>query len=265
MGTQTGKSVNLDYDLESTIAISDALMTARHELQLLPEFPGIMPETLEAAYAVQARSIEKWNDKVTGWKVGGVPAAYLDRFSDKRLVGPIFAKNTVYSKEGATSVMQVFDGFAAVEGEFVFCIGATPQQDTLHIGVEIASSPLHEINDMGPIAVICDFGNNRGLIVGPEIENWQTLNPEPFEVKTEIDGEIVGTKIINPFPGDGIEALAFMRDHAIKNDMPLPVGTYVSSGAITGVHATKAGAKSTVDFGPFGILKIELVPAKREN
>lgn len=265
MGVKIEKSIDEDYDLDSIIAISDALMTARRELKLLPIFPGIMPETLEAAYAVQSRSIEKWNDDVVGWKVGGVPAAYLDRFSDKRLVGPIFAKNTLYSEEGGLSVMPVFGGFAAIEGEFIFSIGETPEQDKLHIGVEIASSPLQSINDMGPIAVICDFGNNRGLIVGPEIKNWRDLNPEAFEVKTQIDGEIVGTKTINSFPGDGLEALAFMRLHAEKYGVTLPVGTYISSGAITGVHESKAGAKSTVDFGPLGTLNIELVSAEREN
>lgn len=265
MGAQLGKADNLDDDPNSIIAISDALISARRNIALLPEFPAILPETLEAAYAVQSRSIAQWNDIVVGWKVGGVPPAYLDRFSDKRLVGPIFKKNTVYAQQGAPSVMSVFPGFAAVEGEFVFSIGETPQQDKMYIGVEIASSPLHEINDMGPVAVICDFGNNGGLILGPEIENWQSLNPEPFEVKTEIDGQIVGTKIINPFPGDGLEALAFMRHHAAKNGMALPVGTYISSGAITGVHACKAGAKSTVDFGPFGTLKIELVAAKKAD
>lgn len=252
-------------DGASTAAISEALMQARRDMSVLPKFPAALPQTLEGAYAVQARSIAHWDDEVTGWKVGGVPAIYLDRFTDKRLIGPIFSKNTVYSDEGATTVMPVFDGFAAVEGEWVFCLGETPDQDRLHMGVEIASSPLQNINDMGPAAVICDFGNNRGLIVGPEIPNWRSLSPETFEMKTEINGEIVGTKTISSFPGDALDALEFWRAKAKTNGLSADAGTYISSGAITGVHETKAGAHSTVDFGPFGVLKIELIHAKKEH
>lgn len=243
-------------------AISNALTNARHNSILLDEFPGEMPETLEAAYAVQTASINAWNDDVCGWKVGGVPPAYLGRFTDKRLVGPIFKNSVSYPKKGETSVMPVFDGFAAIESEFVFALGETPDQDRLFIGVEIASSPLHAINDKGPIAIVCDFGNNHGLIVGPEIRDWQSLSPEPFEVKTIINGEVIGAKIIDSFPGDALEALAFYRAHAKRNNMETPVGTYISSGAITGVHETRAGATSIADFGPFGSLNIELVPTK---
>lgn len=256
------KEVSETESRSEITAISKALTDARHNSILLNEFPGEMPETLEDAYAVQTTSIKAWNDEVSGWKVGGVPPAYLDRFSDKRLVGPIFKNSVNYPKEGETSIMPVFDGFAAVESEFVFALGETPDQDRLFIGVEIASSPLNAINDMGPIAVICDFGNNRGLILGPEIKDWQSLSPEPFEVKTIINGEVIGTKTIESFPGDALEALAFYRAHAERNNMETPVGTYISSGAITGVHETRAGATATADFGPFGSLDMELVPTK---
>lgn len=252
---------NISNGSSEISAISNALIDARHNCRLLNNFPGDMPETLKDAYAVQSLSIKRWDDEVCGWKVGGVPPAYLDRFTDKRLVGPIFKNSVAYPKESETAIMPVFDGFAAVESEFVFALGETPEQDRLFIGIEIASSPLNAINNMGPIAVVCDFGNNHGLIIGPEINDWQKLSPEPFEVKTIINDAVVGTKTITPFLGDALEALAFFRAHAAKNNIEVPVGTYISSGAITGVHETRAGATSIADFGPFGSIKMELVSA----
>lgn len=242
--------------------ISDALVRARRDAAALPEFPGPLPETLEAAYAVQQRSIQAWDDDVSGWKVGGVPAAFLNRFSDKRLVGPIFGRNTFHAQNGELTEVPVFPGFAAVEGEFVFCLGETEAEDRLHIGIEVASSPLHAINDIGPVAVICDFGNNNGLIVGPEIADWRGLEPEMFTVTTRIGGHYIGSKLITDFPGDAIEALGFLRRHAEQHGIALPPGTFVSSGAITGVHEAKAGAQSTVDFGPFGRLHLSFVEAE---
>ena len=39
----------------------------------------------------------------------------------------------------------------------------------MFIGIEIASSPLVNINDYGPAVVASDFGNNAGLLLGAEI------------------------------------------------------------------------------------------------
>lgn len=244
------------------ISISDILVRARREAKALDGFPGDLPETLDDAYAVQNQSRRAWHDEVGGWKVGGVPAAYLNRFDSKRLVGPIFRQNIVRAEVGQCRSMPVYEGFAAVEGELVFCLGSTPEEDRLHIGVEIASSPLPAINDIGPIAVICDFGNNGGLIVGPEIEDWRTLQLPDLEVVTEIDGTVCGRTHILDFPRDALDALSFLRAHADRHNIDLPVGSFISTGAITGVHETRAGSQSQVSFGPFGSLQIELIPAK---
>ena len=237
-------------------------MAARHEGAALPGFPGALPETLEEAYAVQHRSMQAWPDDVMGWKVGGVPPAFLDRFTQTRLVGPIFRQKIVHAQCDEETDMPVLPGFAAVEGEFVFCLGETEADDKLHIGIEVASSPLPAINDIGPVAVICDFGNNNGLIVGPEIPDWRNLNPGPFTVKTHIDGELIGSKEITDFPGDALVALRFLREHCAQYNIPLPAGTYCSSGAITGVHESHAGTHSVADFGPFGRLLLSFSAAK---
>ncbi len=93
--------------------------------------------------------------------------------------------------------MPVFaEGFAAGEAEFLLRIGAPPPAgktsftleetadliDAVHVGIEIASSPLGAINEIGPIAVVSDFGNNNGLVVGPEIADWRASGFEQWEV-----------------------------------------------------------------------------------
>ncbi|NJM50705.1 MAG: hypothetical protein HC843_07385 [Sphingomonadales bacterium] len=243
-------------------SISLALVRARKAAAALDGFPGDLPETLEDAYDVQAKSRHAWADRVGGWKVGGVPPAFLSRFDERRLAGPIFAKNIYSAIWNEATSMPVYPGFAAIEGELIFCLGDNEDEDTLHVGVEIATSPLPAINDMGPIAVICDFGNNGGLIVGPEIKDWRSYKPNFFEVVTEIEGKIVGKTEMRDFGEDALLALAFMRDHAKRQGIDLPAGTYISTGAITGVHETVAGAQSVVRFGPLGNLRIQLFPAQ---
>ncbi len=79
-------------------------------------------------------------------------------------------------------------GFAAVEAEFVVQLAKDAPANvtewtaetarrfvkTMYIGIEIASSPLQNINDYGPAVVASDFGNNAGLLLGAEIADWQT-------------------------------------------------------------------------------------------
>lgn len=241
--------------------ISAELVRARASGRALPGPPGGLPETLEDAYRLQDYSIGLWDDRVAGWKVGGVPAAYLDRFDEKYLAGPIFAMAVRRAESKSTVAMPVFDeGFAAIEPEFVFRLGVTPDADRMFIGAEIASSPIPDINDYGPTAVISDFGNNNGLIVGPEVADWRKRT-EPVTVRASIDGELAGERVVTTFPQDALASLAFLRRLAEHRGHDLPSGTFVSSGAITGVHEAAVGAKSTIDFGDLGSIELELVSA----
>lgn len=245
--------------------ISQQLTSARVEARALPGFPEGQPDTLEDAYRVQDISIAAWDDKVVGWKVGGVPPSYQDRFTDKRLVGPVFRKLLRYEVAGERVPMPAFaGGFAAIEPEFVFELGATPDEDRMYIGVEIASSPVPSLNDYGPTAIICDFGNQHGLLIGPEVEDWQGRDTK-LRVTAEIDGAIVGDKTLTDFPKDALAAVDFLREVSARRGYSLPPGTLVSSGAITGVHDAEVGAKSRLDFGELGVLELELVAATSQT
>ncbi len=243
-------------------AISATLVRARVSGRALPGPPGGLPDTLEEAYRLQDYSIGQWDDQVAGWKVGGVPAAYLDRFDEKYLAGPIFAMSVRRADGSGPTAMPVFaSGFAAIEPEFVFRLGATPEADRMYIGAEIASSPIPAINDYGPTAVITDFGNNNGLLIGPEVTNWRARR-EPVVVRAIVDGKLAGERTVDNFPRDALDALAFLRGLADERGHALRSGTFVSTGAITGVHEAPVGATSSLDFGDLGSIKLELVSAE---
>ena len=106
-----------------------------------------------------------------------------DRYGTDRLAGPIFNRKDAPANGEAVEMDVFAHGFAAGEAEFLLRIGATPPAgksdysldeaadliEAVHVGIEVASSPLGTINELGPIAVISDFGNNNGLVIGPEI------------------------------------------------------------------------------------------------
>ena len=80
---------------------------------------------------------------------------------------------------------------------------------TMYIGIEIASSPLQNINDFGPAVVASDFGNNAGLLLGAEIVDWQTRPLETMNCETRIDGNVVGRGSAAAVSGGPLTALAF--------------------------------------------------------
>jgi len=253
--------VNLLSDDPATIA--GRFLSARRAAGGLDDYPGDFPETLAEAYRVQDQAIASWGKPVIGWKVGRINPPLSERYGADRLTGPIFFAETV-SGNGAVPHMPVFArGFAAGEAEFLLRIGRTPPEgqsrfsleeaaeliDAVHVGIEIASSPLGAINRLGPVAVISDFGNNNGLVVGAAVPDWRSSGFEEWPVTTRIDGEVVGTGRASSFPDGAVGAARFLFELMARRGITLQPGQWISSGAVTGVHDAHPGQIVEARFG----------------
>ena len=242
--------------------IVGSFLEARRSAGGLDAYPGDLPATLDEAYAIQDEAIARWGRPVLGWKVGLVASPLSDRFGTDRLAGPIFAPANALSDGGAVEMPVFADGFAAAEAEFLLRIGRTPPADqvefsldeaaglieTVHAGIEIASSPLRSINELGPVAVISDFGNNNGLVVGPEIAAWRSSGFAEWEVRTTIDGALAGIGCGASFPDGPIGAARFLFELMARRGIALAPGQWISSGAVTGVHAVRPGQRVEARF-----------------
>jgi 2-keto-4-pentenoate hydratase len=169
-------------------------------------------------------------------------------------------------------------GFAAGESEFLLRLGASPPEgkmdftlaeaaeliDAVHVGIEVASSPLGAINDLGPIAVISDFGNNNGLLIGAEIPDWRSSGFEDWTVATRIDGVEVGTGRAADFPDGAIGAARFLLESMARRGISLEPGQWISSGAVTGVHRAHPGQTVEARFRDGLSLACRLVAAEPE-
>ncbi len=257
----------------SATDIAEIFTAARAAGKALASYPGTPPATLAAAYQVQAAAIALWPDAVKGWKVARVNPAFAAQFPEERLIGPAFARNVHQVEPGAVALCPVFDGgFAAVEAEVVIVVAAdspagkadwtadsvVPLVKSMHIGVEVASSPLASLNDLGPGAVISDFGNNWGVVVGAEIANWREL--ETIDVETFIDGQSVGhgKAAIKAGP---LGALAFTLNKRAQQGEILRAGDVISTGMITGVHDIRIGQQSRHVFAGCGEVQVQIARA----
>ncbi|TYT27527.1 2-keto-4-pentenoate hydratase [Luteimonas viscosa] len=256
------------------MAIADTFVEARLQGRSVPDFPGVIPEDLVAAYRVQDLAIARWPDRVAGWKVGYIGAERRDGSGDDRLLGPIYQRQLSTRVDDA--VLPVFvGGFGAIEAEYVLRLEAdapagkldwTPAEAAalpaaLAIGLEIASSPLATINALGPRVVVSDFGNNNGLVVGPEIPHWRDI-PEP-ELVAEcwIDDERVGTGGATLLPGGLLAAYAFALSRSARRGRPLRAGDLIATGNATGIHEVRVGQRVRVGFGTHGTIHGRVVAA----
>jgi 2-keto-4-pentenoate hydratase len=259
-------------------AIAEQFVRARLDATALPDFPGSIPATLNTAYAYQDRAIALWPDFVAGWKVGRIGEPWLERLGEDRLVGPIFRRGIRLAPPEQVVEFPVFEGgFAAVEAEFVFRLGADAPSDkvqwtpdeasriamALHIGIETAGSPLASINDLGSAVVVSDFGNNAGLLLGPAIPEWRTRPFESLQTETFIEGKSVGRGGALSLPGGPFAALAFALSRCARRGLPMKSGYVVSTGATTGVHDIRIGQEARVVFEGCGELLCRAIPAQK--
>ncbi|PCI46617.1 MAG: 2-keto-4-pentenoate hydratase [Alphaproteobacteria bacterium] len=263
---------------EEESRISEEFVAARQNAIPLPVFPGPLPQTTAAAYAIQMASIAKWPDDVVGWKVGGIPENFQAKYGEERLVGPIFSRSVRELTDGEVAFMPVIPGgFAAVEAEYLIKVkqavepGARATDleslmdlvDCLHLGVEIASSPFADINKLGPCSIITDFGNNAGLVIGKRIEDWQSYPSSAFCARVTIDGSEVGNATGAASIEQGpLAALAFVLNQFAHRGMTLEQGVWISSGAVSGVHEINIGSCSVAEFGEFGSIEVEILKAQ---
>lgn len=255
-------------------SIAEGFTSARSQARAIERFPGEVPADLAAAYRAQAAAITRWPDQIIGWKVARVPPAFANQYPDERLIGPAFARNVHWVNEGQVANCPVFEGgFAAVEAEIVIVVANDTPSDhrewtadnvgelirSVHIGVEVASSPLATLNDLGPGAVISDFGNNWGVVVGPEIREWRAL--ESIDVETLIDDSSVGRGKVVMRTGP-LGALAFTLNKRAAQGATLRAGDVISTGMITGVHDVRIGQRSRHAFAGCGEVRVQITRAQ---
>lgn len=259
-------------------AIAQQFVAARLAARSTPDYPGVIPQSMAESYAIQDAAIGLFPDEVVGWKVGGVPPEQQPKLGIHRLAGAIFARN-VWPAPGDTVVPlpEIEGGFAAVEAEFIARIGvdADPAKtdwtiedamgvvDKVFIGVELAGSPLSTINDLGSAVVASDFGNNGGLMIGPEVENWRE-RLDGITVETVINGASVGTGGSQSLAGGAMESVRFLLEHCARWGRPLKAGTLVSTGAVTGVHRVRAGDEAVCIFKGIAELHCSVVRAEAQ-
>lgn len=257
-------------------AIAQAFVDARRCARGLAAYPGLAPSDLGTAYRIQDTAILLDGREIVGWKVGRINAPLDGLLGSNRLAGPVFRDTEVDTTNGDIPKMPVFaDGFAAAEAEFLLHIApghadARPTSDVqtrdlideVRLGIEIASSPYPRINADGPPVTASDFGNNHGLVLGAALANWKDIDLCAIPVRTEVDGEMAGEATAATMLDGPYGAVRFLLANLAERGIDISAGTWVSTGAITGVHPVRPGQRIEAKFGTHGSVRCTIGTAK---
>lgn len=256
--------------------IAEAFVAARRDARPLDGFPIRLPDVLDDSFTVQETALRLTGERVAGWKVAMVPPALRVPLAAERLAGPVDARALIRCAADEVVTVAVYDGgFAAIEAEFVVVLADEPRPSadgfdvesirtvvaSIHAGVEVASSPLATLNDLGPLAVVCDHGNNAGVVVGPAIAGWRDLPQTSLTSRARVGGVLVGDGSAASVPGGPLGAVAWLARHLAARGRRLAAGDVVSTGMTTGVHPVRPGDTARVDFAHAGGFDLRVVAA----
>ena len=242
--------------------VAAELVAARREGRSLTRFPGMVPASMAEAYQIQELAMSRWQDSLVGWKIGYIPADRRTAGDPDRLVGPIWRQQYHQSAEHASPIeVGIFaSGFAAVEAELVIQLGqdlpahdggawtaeeAADLEQQMLVGIEVASSPIPEINSLGPTVIAADFGNNNGLVLGPVLA--ERPGEALIQLACYVDGQLIGQGSAENLPGGIHHALATALNILASRGQPVRAGMVFATGAITGIHPIGPGQHCRVD------------------
>jgi 2-keto-4-pentenoate hydratase len=229
---------------------------ARTAARPLAAYPGnTVPATLAEGHAIQAASIAAWPDRVVGWKVAAIQPQWRAAYPAERLGGPVFARSLQMAGVDAVDVHIIEGGYAAAEAEFALRLGADfpmhatfvsvealqPFVAAVHAAIELAGSPLPTLSSLGPGAVLSDFGNNTGLVIGPELPEFFGRDGAGWLSETAVNGHLAGNGSAERIPGGPLAALLFLTNDLVARGLTLRPGDWVSTGASTGIHVLAVG------------------------
>jgi 2-keto-4-pentenoate hydratase len=233
----------------------------------LPE-PGA-PATLADGYRMQKAAVERWDDRIAGWKVGATAKQMQDVFGiSEPVCGPVFAK-TVFQSPAVLPARRFHH--LMLETEFTLRFGedlparAAPYSrneivaaiDAVVPSFELISPRFRKLPADKIAHVVADFNANGGAVLGPVCERWRELDLPSHAVKLFIGGTLrqegSGALVL----GDPLNVAEWLVNTLRAQGLSIAQGEFVMTGTMTGLHAVEIGQRAVADFGGLGKVEVE--------
>jgi 2-keto-4-pentenoate hydratase len=247
--------------------VTDARL-ARRKLGPLPT--ALRPTDETAAYAVQDEASVLLSAKgfgpVIGYKIGctTVPMQrYLN--IDHPCAGYMYAASLL--KTGTTLARKDFVRPGA-ECEIAVTLSAPLRAKeapfdrekasaavaSVHAAIEIVDERYEDWRTLGGETLIADDFFHAGLILGPAVTNWRSLDLVAVPGVTRVNGKEAGRGRGGDILGHPLDALAWLANHCAARGKDVPAGSVVSLGAMVPVQWLSPGDHAEIELEGLGKL-----------
>jgi 2-keto-4-pentenoate hydratase len=222
----------------------------------IPE--ALAPRTVDEAYAVQAALhtfLAGLLGPVAGYKVGLTTAVMQQRVGlYEPIAGGIFTESIHPSPSTVRSTDYIHLG---LEPEIAFQLGADLPAEmapysrarvadavaAARVAFELFDDRLAGLSERSALALslIADDVGNAGIVVGPPVADWRTLDLAAAQGQLVVNGALVGQGRGRDVMGHPLEACVWLANTLAKHGTGLTRGMIVLTGTLVALTYVKAG------------------------
>ena len=249
--------------------LAKTLWQARLTGAVIDQHAVALPETIEAAYAIQREIVVLSDARVRGFKLGSTS------LKAQRLLGTTepgsaeLLEPYVFESPATVAISPLH--MAAVEGEFAFKLArdlaprAAPYtRDEVAEAVAAVAGAIEVVGTRfagglagkGRLLTTADGGVNIAGVFGRWVEDWPGLDLPGHAVAMRINGKTMGEGTGARALGDPMNVLVWLANQQSRWGRGLRAGEMISTGTCTGIDPVHPGDKAVADFGALGTVEI---------
>ena len=238
------------------------LLSARRDLtQRLHSLPeAIRPKTEAQAYLIQ-RAIMDDLGGIGGWKVGSpnpdgpVTCAPLPAAAIQDSPATITGSDRLVEAEIALRLAHDLPprDQPYTRAEILAAIASA------HPAIEVLQSRYLDVAAVDPLSALADSLSHFGLVVGPAIPDWHSLDLAAETVRLSANGADIKAGIGNP-AGDMIRMLLWLANEGAHWAGGLHASQVVTTGSWTGKDLVPPGGEARIRFDHAGEAAVRFTP-----
>ena len=235
---------------------ANLLLDARRALTPIDDLPpALRPTSDEEIFFIQDRLTDAFGP-IGGWKIGAPSLEATPNFAPLPAAwiapsGAILAGHRFYGLESEIAFLLARDLPPRTQpytSEEVYAAVASA-----HPVIEVIESALTDPTlPTVRLSKDADLQMHGGLIYGPAIPDWQSINFHTEHVTIAVDGAIRVDAIGSNTSGDLLRLLPWLANHAASRTGGLHAGQWIITGSWTGCTTADAGSAVETHFSNAG-------------
>jgi 2-keto-4-pentenoate hydratase len=229
-------------------------------LDALPE--GCHPADAIEAHAIQDRTVEALGETIVGWKVGAPSDGVVVRgaiLGSRRFESPAVVPASLVPLLGVEPEIAFrFDRALPARAE-AYSREEVAAAVTAFLAIEIVDSRFAAYPDVPDQDKNADFVSNGGLVIGPDVSDWGSVDLIDLPVKVTV-GEDVVADVIGGHPRKDPLIPAIELANQLRHATGVAAGMVMTTGSYCGLKQGRAEVPITAAFADFGEVLLRFTP-----